>query len=61
MGRRGEGEGGSISGGEVSKHGVHRPQKAQGLLGTGISRGQEYGGGGRGKNIIPIATLSPPE
>ena len=34
-----------------------RPQKPQGLLGTGRREGRGYGGGGS----IPIATLSPPE
>ena len=31
---------------KASKHGAQRPQKPQGLLGTGRSGGRGYGGGG---------------
>ena len=45
---------------KVSKHGALRPQKPQGLLGTG-----RRGGGGmeveEEGDYIPIATLSPSE
>ena len=44
----------------VSKHGAQRPQKPQGLLGTG-RRGEGGTEVGREGDYTPIATLSPLE
>ena len=43
----------------MSKHVASRPLKKR-LIRDG-ERGRGYGGGGRGRLYIPIATLSPPE